>query len=62
MIPEINRLAKHNEYFLFVQDQARVHSTKLTLEMLNDKKQPWLLVPHHWPPNSPDFEIWGLLE
>ena len=47
MIPEKNRLAKHNEYFLFVHDRARAHSTKLTLEMLKDKKQPWLLVPRH---------------
>ena len=67
MIPEKNRLAKHNEYFLFVHDRARAHSTKLTLEMLKDKKQPWLLVPRHEPPNSPDlnlvdFEIWGPLE
>ena len=47
MIPEKNRLAKHNEYFLFAHDRARAHSTKLTLEMLKDKKQPWLLVPRH---------------
>ena len=37
MIPEINRLAKHNEY-LFIQDGARAHTVKLTLEILKDKK------------------------
>ena len=38
MVPEMNRLAKHNEY-LFMQDGARAHTAKLTLEMLKDKKQ-----------------------
>ena len=38
MISEMNRLAKHNEY-LFMQDRARAHTAKLTLEMLKDKKQ-----------------------
>ena len=63
MIPEMNKLAKHNEY-LFMQDGARAHTAKLTLKMLKDKS-PKLLEPHHWPPNNPDwnpvdFEIWGL--
>ena len=49
MIPEMNKLAKHNEY-LFLQDTA-----KLTLEMLKDKKQLRLLEPHHWSLNSPDL-------
>ena len=48
-------------------DRARAHTTKLTLEMLKDKKQFRLLEPHNWPPNIPDlipvdFGIWGLLE
>ena len=62
----MNRLAKHNEY-LFMQEGARTHTAKLTLEMMKDKKQFRLLQPHHWPPNSPDlnpvdFRIWGILE
>ena len=66
MIPEVNRLAKHNEY-LFMQNAGRAHLTKITLEMLKYKKEIRLLKPHHWPPNSPDlnsvdFAIWGLPE
>ena len=37
-IPEMNRLAKHNEY-LFMEDGARAHTAKLTFEMLKHKKQ-----------------------
>ena len=65
MIPEMNWLAKHE--YLFMQDEGRAHTAKLTLEMLKDKKQLRLLEPHHWPPNSSDlnpvdFGIWGLLK
>ena len=56
MIPEKNRLIKHNEY-LFMQDRARAHTTKLTLEMLKDKKQLQLLEPDQWPLNSPDLNL-----
>ena len=50
-----------------MQDRARAHTVKLTLEMLRNKKQFSLLEPHHWPPNSPnlstvDFWIWELLK
>ena len=38
MIPEMVRMAKHNEH-LFMQDGARAHTAKLTLEILKDKKQ-----------------------
>ena len=38
MIPEINRLAKHNEY-LFMHGRAQAHTTKFTVELLKDKKQ-----------------------
>ena len=38
IISEIDTMAKHNEY-LFMQDLARAHTAKLTLEMLKDKKQ-----------------------
>ena len=44
-------MKKHNEY-LFMQDGARAHTVKLTLEMLKDKKQLQLLEPHHWPANE----------
>ena len=63
----MNRLEKHKEY-LFMQDGARAHTAKLTLEMLKARnKSPKLLEPHHRPPNNPDwnpvdFEIWRLLE
>ena len=36
-MPEINRMAKHEH--LFMQDGARAHTAKVTLEMLKDKKQ-----------------------
>ena len=53
MIPELNRLAKHNEY-LFMQNEARTHTVKLTLEMLKDRS-PKLREPHHWSPNNRDL-------
>ena len=66
MIPEMNRLAKHNKC-LFMQDRARAYTAKLPLEMLKDKKQLRFLEHHYWPFNSPDlnpvdFGICGLLE
>ena len=38
-----------------MQDGARAHGAKLTLEMLKDKKRFRLLEPHHWLRNSPDL-------
>ena len=66
MIPKMNRLAKYNKY-LFMQDGARTHTAKLTLEMLKEKKELRLLEHHHWPTNIPDlnpvdFGMWELLE
>ena len=67
MIPEMNRLANHNEYLL-MKDGARAHIAKLTFETFKDKKQLSLLERHHWPPNIPklnpgfDFGIRKLLE
>lgn len=62
MIPDMNRLAKHNQY-LFMQKGARARTAELTVEMLKHKKQVRLLEPRHWPPNCPDlnsvhFRIW----
>ena len=37
MIPDMNRLAKHNQY-LFMQEGARARTAKLTVEMLKHKK------------------------
>ena len=54
MIPQMNRLAKHNKY-LFMQDGAGAHTDKPILEMLKGKKQLRLMEPHHWPPNCPDL-------
>lgn len=34
----MNRLEKHDEY-LFMQDRARARTTKLTFEILKEKKQ-----------------------
>ena len=66
MIPEMNNQAKHTEY-LFMQDGARAHTAKLTLEMLKEKKKLRLLEHHHCPANSPELNpedcgIWRLLE
>ena len=37
----MNRLAKYNNYLL-MQDGARAHTAKLTLEMLKDKKKSFI--------------------
>ena len=62
----MNRLVKRNEYS-FMNDDATVHTVKLTLGKLKYKKQLQLIEPYHWPPNSPGlnpvyFLIWELLE
>ena len=46
MIPEMNRLVKRNEY-LFMHDDATVHTVKLTLGKLKYKKQLQLIEPYH---------------
>ena len=66
MIPKMNRLAKRTEY-LFMQDGARAHTAKLSLNMLAHQKYLKLLQPSKWPPNSPDLNpvdycVWGMLE
>lgn len=66
MIPQMNKLANGNKY-LFMQDGARAHTAKLTVDMLHDQDKLVLLEPSDWPPNSPDLNpvdycIWGLLE
>ena len=45
MVPEMSSLVKHDEE-LFMQDEARAHPAKLTLEILKDKKQLRLMEPH----------------
>ena len=66
LIPEMDRLAKRKPY-LFMQDGARSHTAKSTLELLHSQRHLELLEPDMWPPNSPDlnpvdFSIWGALE
>ena len=66
MIPQMNKLAAGNDY-LFMQDGARAHTAKLSVDMLHNQNQLVLLEPREWPPNSPDlnpvdYSIWGVLE
>ena len=66
MIPEMNKLTKRQDY-VFMQDGARSHTAKLSIDMLKDQNYLKLLEPHHWPPNSPDLNpvdycVWGMLE
>ena len=51
MISKMKTLVKHIGYS-FMQDGARAHIAKLTLEMLKDKKQLQLVESHHWLTNS----------
>ena len=65
MIPQMNRLAQGD--YLFMQDGARSHTFKLTLNHLGKYKHLKLLEPHQWPPNSPDlnpldYSTWRMLE
>ena len=66
MIPQMNKMAKRKPY-LFMQDGARAHTARFTLNMLRGEKKLQLLEPEKWPANSPDlnpvdYEIWGMLE
>ena len=67
MIPEMNDLVKGKNKHLFLQDGARAHTARISLEMLRDENRLQLLEPTNWPPNSPDlnpvdYSIWGTLE
>ena len=66
MIPQMNRIAGYKPY-LFMQDGARSHTAKDTVEWLNRQLYLNLLQPQMWPPNSPDlnpvdFFVWAELE
>ena len=64
MLREMNNLSRGDHVFL--QDGARSHTAKATLEYLNENC-PAYVKPDHWPPNSPDlnalnFAVWGRFE
>ena len=64
MLPEMNNISRVD--YIFLQDGARSHTAKTTLEYLNEKC-PAYVKPDYWPPNSPDFNvldfiIWGDFE
>ena len=64
MLPEMNNISRVD--YIFLQDGARSHTAKTTLEYLNEKC-PAYVKPNYWPPNSPDlnvldFIIWGDFE
>ena len=55
-----------NDHYVFMQDGARAHTAKTTLEYLN-KNVPEYIEPSSQPPNSPnlnpvDYFIWSRLE
>ena len=66
MIPQMDKIAGKRSY-LFMQDGARAHTAKDTMELLNDQDFLIPLTPEMWPPNSPDLNpvdycIWAELE
>jgi len=66
MIPEMDSLAGGRRY-IFMQDGARAHTAKKTIEMLEAQDQLQPLLPECWPANSPDLNpvdycIWSELE
>ena len=55
-----------DDHYVFMQDGARAHTAKTTLEYLN-KNVAEYIEPSSWPPNSPDLNpvdyfIWSRLE
>ena len=66
MIPDMDNLAGGDQY-LFMQDGARSHTAKDTVEYLENQRYLDLVRPNEWPPNSPDLNafdlcIWGVLK
>lgn len=64
MLPEMDALS-HGDYVL-MQDGARSHTSKYTLEYISNHC-PNLIKPHFWPPKSPDLNpcdyfLWDVLE
>lgn len=64
VIPEINDKFSNNDW-TWVQDGAKPHVSRYSVERLNDKV-PNLLPPKDWPPNSPDDNpienVFGFIE
>ena len=64
MLPEMDNIGEND--YIFMQDGARSHTSKYSLEFLH-KNTPELLEPDMWPPNSPDlnpldYGMWGVME
>ena len=58
MLPEMNNLSRGD--YIFLQDGARSHTAKPTLECLNENC-PAYVKPDHWPPSSPNLNVLGFL-
>ena len=61
----MNTISRGKEY-LFMQDGARSHTAKDSVQFL-EERVPKLLKPNQWSPNSPDlnpldFSVWSVLE
>ena len=54
MIPKMDRLTGYQPY-VFIQDEARSHTTNKTVRFLNQQRYLSLLQPNMWPLNSPDL-------
>ena len=64
LLPEMEDMS--NGDYIFMQDGARSHTSKVTLAYLDEHCYE-LLKPDFWPPNSPDlnpcdYAIWGTME
>ena len=66
MIPQMNSITDGEDY-LFMQDGARAHTARATIELLESECQLQCLYPEWWPANSPDLNpvdycVWAELE
>ena len=64
LLPDMENLSGGD--YIFMQDGARSHTSKVTLTYLQEHCHE-LLKPDFWPPNSPDlnpcdYAVWGTLE
>ena len=58
-LPDIGRVS--GDWYIFHHDSASAHRARATVEFL-ERETPQFISPLLWPPNSPDYSVWSILQ